>query len=123
MEARLEAVARYKQKIDVPSLMVLLRSPYLTSPVATRLGLPNEEIIKNLSMDTAGVQNVIQVDLRWPDPTKGKAVLSALANDYVAFSLSQRQATLNSGVKYLDQQAPAILREVTTLENKLSQIP
>ena len=118
---KLEAVARYKQKIDVPSLMVLLRSPYLTSPVATRLGLPNEEIIKNLSMDTAGVQNVIQVDLRWPDPTKGKAVLSALANDYVAFSLSQRQATLNSGVKYLDQQAPAILREVTTLENKLSR--
>jgi uncharacterized protein involved in exopolysaccharide biosynthesis len=118
---KLEAVARYKQKIDVPSLMVLLRSPYLTSPVATRLGLPNEEVIKNLSMDTAGVQNVIQVDLRWPDPTKGKAVLSALANDYVAFSLSQRQATLNSGVKYLDQQAPAILREVTTLENKLSR--
>jgi capsular exopolysaccharide synthesis family protein len=72
-------------------------------------------------MDTAGVQNVIQVDLRWPDPTKGKAVLSALANDYVAFSLSQRQATINSGVKYLDEQAPAILREVATLENQLSK--
>jgi capsular exopolysaccharide synthesis family protein len=118
---KIEAVARYKQKIDVPSLMVLLRSPFLTSPVATRLGLSNEEIAENLSMDTAGVQNVIQVDLRWPDPTKGKAVLSALANDYVAFSLSQRQATLNSGVKYLDQQAPAILREVATLENELSK--
>ena len=118
---KIEAIARYKQKIDVPSLMVLLRSPYLTSPVATRLGLSNEEIAKNLSMDTAGVQNIIQVDLRWPDPTKGKAVLSALANDYVAFSLSQRQATLNSGVKYLDQQAPAILREVATLENQLSR--
>ncbi len=95
---KIEAIARYKQKIDVPSLMVLLRSPFLTSPVATRLGLSNEEIAKNLSIDTAGVQNVIQVDLRWPDPTKGKAVLSALANDYVAFSLSQRQATINSGL-------------------------
>jgi capsular exopolysaccharide synthesis family protein len=118
---KIEAIARYKQRIDVPSLMVLLKSPYLTSPVATRLGLSNEEISKNLSMDTAGVQNVIQVDLRWPDPTKGKALLAALANDYVAFSLSQRQATLNSGVKYLDQQAPAILREVATLENQLSR--
>ena len=118
---KIEAIARYKQKIDVPSLMVLLRSPFLTSPVATRLGLSNDEIAKNLSIDTAGVQNVIQVDLRWPDPTKGKAVLSALANDYVAFSLSQRQATLNSGVKYLDEQAPAILREVATLENQLSK--
>jgi len=118
---KIEAIARYKQKIDVPSLMVLLRSPFLTSPVATRLGLSNEEIAKNLSIDTAGVQNVIQVDLRWPDPTKGKAVLSALANDYVAFSLSQRQATINSGVKYLDEQAPAILREVATLENQLSK--
>jgi succinoglycan biosynthesis transport protein ExoP len=118
---KIEAIARYRQRIDVPSLMVLLRSPYLLSPVATRLGLSNEEIANNLSMDTAGVQNVIQVDLRWPDPTKGKAVLSALANDYVAFSLSQRQATLNSGVKYLDQQAPAILRQVATLENQLSR--
>jgi len=118
---KIEAIARYKQRIDVPSLMVLLKSPYLTSPVATRLGISNEEIAKNLSMDTAGVQNVIQVDLRWPDPTKGKALLAALANDYVAFSLSQRQATLSSGVKYLDQQAPAILREVATLENQLSR--
>ena len=119
---KLEAIARYKQRIDVPSLIVLLRSPYLTSPVATRLGLSNEEIAKNLMMDTVpGVQNVIQVDLRWPDPTKGKAVLAALANDYVAFSLSQRQATLDSGVKYLDQQAPAILREVASLENQLSR--
>lgn len=118
---KIEAIARYKQRIDVPSLIVLLRSPYLTSPVASRLGLSNEEIARNLSMATAGVQNVIQVDLRWPDPTKGKALLAALANDYVAFSLSQRQATLNSGVKYLDQQAPAILREVATLENQLSR--
>ena len=119
---KLEAIARYKQRIDVPSLIVLLRSPYLTSPVATRLGLSNEEIAKNLVMDTVpGVQNVITVDLRWPDPTKGKAVLAALAHDYVAFSLSQRQATLDSGVKYLDQQAPAILREVATLENQLSR--
>lgn len=118
---KIEAIARYKQRIDVPSLMVLLQSPYLVSPVATRLGLSNEEVIKNLTMATAGVQNVIQVNLRWPDPTKGKAVLAALANDYVGFSLSQRQATLNSGVKYLDQQAPAILREVATLENQLSR--
>jgi len=118
---KLEAIARYKPRIDVPSLMVLLQSPYLVSPVATRLGLSNEEVIKNLTMATAGVQNVIQVNLRWPDPTKGKAVLAALANDYVGFSLSQRQATLNSGVKYLDQQAPAILREVATLENQLSR--
>jgi capsular exopolysaccharide synthesis family protein len=119
---KLEAIARYKQRIDVPSLIVLLRSPYLTSPVATRLGLSNEEIAKNLVMDTVpGVQNVITVDLRWPDPTKGKAILAALAHDYVAFSLSQRQATLDSGVKYLDQQAPAILREVATLENQLSR--
>lgn len=118
---KLEAIARYKQRIDVPSLMVLLRSPYLTAPVATRLGLSNEEIANNLSMDTAGVQNVIQVDLRWPDPTKGKALLTALANDYVAFSLSQRQATITSGVKYLDEQAPTILREVATLENQLSR--
>ena len=119
---KLEAIARYKQRIDVPSLIVLLRSPYLTSPVATRLGLSNEEIAKNLVMDTVpGVQNVITVDLRWPDPTKGKAILAALAHDYVAFSLSQRQATLDSGVKYLDQQAPALLREVATLENQLSR--
>jgi polysaccharide biosynthesis transport protein len=119
---KLEAIARYKQRIDVPSLIVLLRSPYLTSPVATRLGLSNEDIAKNLNMESVpGAPNVVNVDLRWPDPTKGKAVLAALANDYVAFSLSQRQATLDSGVKYLDQQAPAILREVVTLETQLSR--
>ncbi len=116
-----ETIARSEIKTDVPSLIVLMRSPLLLGPVAQRQGVPLRALESNLSInqESARVDNVLNVSLRWPDPAKGKAILRQLAKDYTAFSLTQRQAAVNSGVRFLDEQAPAIEERVTKLSQEM----
>ncbi|WP_216901242.1 polysaccharide biosynthesis tyrosine autokinase [Synechococcus sp. CCY 9618] len=116
-----ESVARSQVRNDVPSLIVLMRSPLLLGPVAQRQGIPLGALAGSLSInpESAAVENVLNVSLRWPDPAKGKAILRQLAKDYTAFSLTQRQAAVNSGVRFLDQQAPAIEARAQKLSQEM----
>jgi len=116
-----ESIARSEIKTDVPSLIVLMRSPLLLGPVAQRQGVPLRALESNLSInqESARVDNVLNVSLDWPDPVKGKVILRQLAKDYTAFSLTQRQAAVNSGVRFLDEQAPAIESRVQKLSQEM----
>jgi len=119
-ETKLENIARQETKNDVPSLIVLMRSPLLVKPVADRMGVSMNELISNLSISPAGnVDQVLYVNLRWRDPGKGRLILNELSKDYTKFSQSQRQAALNSGVDFLEQQAPGLRNEVIKLEAQL----
>jgi polysaccharide biosynthesis transport protein len=116
-----EQIARSSVQNDVPSLVVLLRSPLLIKGLAEKNGVGMNEIINNLSIAPASgdVQNVLNVTLRWRDPVKGRAILNQLSQEYTNFSLTQRQATLDSGVNFLDQQAPDLLSRVEKLQTEL----
>ena len=116
-----EQIARSNFNGDVPSLVVLLRSPLLMKPLAEKQGISMAQLINNLSIDTANeeVQNVLNVSLRWPDAVKGRAILNQLSEDYTRFSLTQRQAALDSGVKFLDRQAPEIMQRVERLQGEM----
>ena len=119
-ESKLETIARQAPKNDVPSLIVLMRSPLLVKPVADRMGISMNELIDNLSIAPAGnVDQVLNVSLRWRDPGKGRLLLNELSKDYIKFSRSQRQAALNSGVDFLEQQAPSLRGNVLSLEAQL----
>ncbi|MEA5416547.1 GumC family protein [Synechococcus sp. BA-132 BA5] len=116
-----ETIARTPIKTDVSSLIVLMRSPLLLGPVAQRQGVPLGALQSGLSInqESAQVDNVLNISLLWPDPTKGKEILRQLAKDYTAFSLTQRQAAVNSGVRFLDEQAPSIESRVQKLSQEM----
>jgi capsular exopolysaccharide synthesis family protein len=119
-ESKLETVARTAPKNDVPSLIVLMRSPLLIKPMADRMGVSMREVIDNLSVSPAGdVDQVLNVSLRWRDPAKGRLILNELSKDYTKFSQTQRQAALNSGVEFLNEQAPDINNRVVKYEAQL----
>jgi len=119
-ETKLETVARAAPKPDVPSLIVLMRSPLLVKPVADRMGVPMQDVIDNLGVSPVGdVDQVLYVTLRWRDPAKGRQILNELSKDYTKFSQSQRQAALDSGVEFLNQQAPDINNRVVKYEAEL----
>ena len=119
-ETKLETVARAAPKADVPSLIVLMRSPLLVKPVADRMGVSMQEVIDNLSVSPVGnVDQVLYVSLRWRDPAKGRMILNELSKDYTKFSQTQRQATLDSGVEFLNEQAPDINARVVKYEAQL----
>jgi capsular exopolysaccharide synthesis family protein len=84
------------------------------------MGVSMHELIDNLSVSSASnVEQVLNVNLRWRDPNKGRLILNELSKDYTKFSQAQRQSALNSGVDFLEQQAPALIRNVSTLESQL----
>lgn len=108
---------------DIPSLVVLLRSPLLLRDLAVKQGVSIPEVISNLRIGLAAedVKNVLNISLRWRDPSKGRQILSQLSKIYTNFSLTERQATLDSGVRFLDSQAPELLARVEKLQAELRQ--
>ena len=116
-----EALARSNFNFDIPSLVVLLRSPLLIKPIAEKEGIGITELVNNLTIGTPSptVQNILNVSLRWPDPVKGRQILNLLSQSYTRFSLTQRQEAMASGVKFLDEQAPDIMRRVESLQNEM----
>ncbi|MFZ0406663.1 MAG: AAA family ATPase [Cyanobium sp.] len=116
-----EQIARSNYTSDAPSLGVLLRSPLLIGPLAQKEGVSMVELINNLSITPASetVQSILNVSLRWPDPVKGRQILTQLSQIYTRFSLTERQAALDSGVKFLDRQAPEIMQRVDRLQSEM----
>jgi uncharacterized protein involved in exopolysaccharide biosynthesis len=106
---------------DIPSLVVLLRSPLLLRDLSVKQGVSVPEVISNLRIGLAAdnVKNVLNINLRWRDPAKGRAILAQLSKIYTNFSLSERQATLDSGVRFLESQAPELLARVEKLQAEL----
>jgi len=119
-EGKIEALARAKTKNNIPALRALLTSPLVVAPVAERLGLQTSDIIERLSVDQGSdTTAVMKVALTWRNPEQGRLILDNLAKDYIRFSLVQRQQSIDSGMKWLDSQAPAILANVNRYESKL----
>ncbi len=127
-EGTVGAIARSDFTTDVNSLTVLLRSPLLIRPLAEKHGVGMNELIKNLTITpariaaargTATTNNVLDVSLKWSNPIQGKQILTSLSQIYTRFSQTQRQEALDSGIKFLDRQAPEIQQRVDRLQNEL----
>ena len=117
----IESIARSNFKPDVPSLIVLLRSPLLIRSMADKQGVNMMDVINSLTISPASqdVQNVLNVSLRWGDPTKGRAILNSLSQDYTRFSLVQRQAALESAINFLNLQGPKIMTRMNQLQEQM----
>jgi capsular exopolysaccharide synthesis family protein len=119
-EGKIETLARAKTKSNIPALRAILTSPLVVAPVAERMGLQSREISERLRIDAAeGTTAVMTVALNWKNPEQGRLILENLAKDYVNFSLAQRQLSIESGMKWLNSQAPSILANVNNYEARL----
>jgi succinoglycan biosynthesis transport protein ExoP len=128
-EGALGAIARSNYNADINSLTVLLRSPLLVRDLAQKQGVGMNSLIDNLSISPAKAtgsgrggsttDNVLSVTLRWSNPEKGRKILTDLSQIYTRFSQKQRQEALDSGIKFLDRQAPEIQQRVDVLQNEM----
>ena len=116
-----ETIARGGNRNDLPNMVRLLRSPLLIAPVADQQAVSMQLVMRNLrfGLPQEGVSNVLAVSLRWDDPVQGKQILDALSRSYVTFSQVQRQEALDSGVRFLGQQAPELLARMDSLQDEL----
>ncbi len=109
-------------KADTAVLNQVLRSTLLLAPIATRFGLPPGKIASGLTIAGADrtTQGVLNITLQWHDPLQGQALLAALAERYLAYSLRQRQEKLRQGLAFLDEQAPELQNRMGKVEQELA---
>jgi capsular exopolysaccharide synthesis family protein len=106
---------------NIPNLIQVFRSPLLLQPVAAKLGVSVNSLEQGLTIESpAGAEGVLEVTLDWDDPRQGQKILEALSQNYLAFSLNQRQEKLAQGLSFLDAQAPALVRQMVDLQEQLS---
>lgn len=123
-EGTVGAIARSSFNPDINNLIVLLRSPLLIRPLAEKQGIGMNQLISQLSIAPQAIgsittDSILNVTLNWPNPVQGRQILSALSQVYTRFSQSQRQEALDSGIKFLDRQAPEIQQRVDRLQNEM----
>ena len=120
-EGKIATVARSRAKANnIPALRAILRSPFVISPVAERMGLQTSQIVERLDIQPGeNTTSVMKVTLWWTNAEQGRLILENIANEYVRFSTVQRQLGIEGGMKWLDAQAPEILAKVNLYENQL----
>lgn len=109
-----------RARVSAASLAPLLRSPLLLQGIAERERLRPQQLASLIDVSSPEDSNdLVAVRLRWNDPVKGQQLLEDLARTYVRFSADQRLAALDSGVRFLDRQAPDLQARMDELQNQL----
>ncbi|MEB3361478.1 MAG: polysaccharide biosynthesis tyrosine autokinase [Synechococcaceae cyanobacterium] len=114
-----------RTKVDLPTLIELLKSPLLLDPVAKRHNLDSAGLARNITIKPGGdrqreAEGVIRVFVKGPDRQRGSALVTDLSQAYLEASLRQRQERLNEGIRFLDQQAPALMGQTEALQQQLA---
>ena len=126
-------LARNSTRIDIPTLISLLKSPYMLDPLAQRLGVSSgglgARINIGLSGDVdggakgrgrAGAEGVLAVEITGRNPKEDKVLLEQISQLYLQAALGQRQQRLADGISFLNQQAPALEKKTADLQSEMA---
>ena len=126
-------LARNSTLTDIPTLITLLKSPYLLSPLAQKLGISSgglgARINIGLSPDAEGgskgrggrsSDGVLVVEITGRNPKEDKVLLEQISSLYLQAALSERQQRLADGIRFLNQQAPALELKTAELQSEMA---
>jgi polysaccharide biosynthesis transport protein len=123
--------------VDYPTLLQVLQSSELLSKIAKRLQPTYPEVTleslsqdlgsKNLTIQRMGTNlldstKLIDVTYKGGDAPKVKAVLLAVSQEYLAYSLEARKSRISGGVDFIEGQLPGLQQRVTDLQGQLQTL-
>ena len=113
---------------DIPTLLELLRSPLILSPLEDKFNLGRYSLERRLSIQAGGgrsrfdmAKGVLIVLLEDKNKKNGTKLLESIGESYLNLSLEQKQQNLKDGLNFLDAQFPKILKENSDLQIKLAK--
>ena len=119
-----EELARNTTSNDIPTLIELLRSPLLLSPIAQRYDLNATTLTKRIKITTGGkskeAEGILKVSVTGRDPVEDKQLLDDLSSTYLQAALQQRQQRLSDGLNFLNRQAPALEAKTEEIQSEVS---
>ena len=118
-------LARNTTSSDIPTLIELLKSPSMLAPIARRFGTTSSKLADRISIASGGsrqekAEGVLTVELTGRDPQEDKRLLENLSSTYLQSALNQRQQRLADGIRFLNQQAPALEARTAELQSELA---
>jgi polysaccharide biosynthesis transport protein len=123
--------------VDYPTLLQVLQSPGLLSNVAKRLqpnypevtleSLTQDVASKNLNIQRIGTNlldstKLIDITYKGGNAEQVQAVLSAVAQEYLDYSLEARKSRISGGVDFIEEQLPGLQQRVTDLQAQLQTL-
>jgi polysaccharide biosynthesis transport protein len=108
---------------DVETKIRVLGSPRVIDPVVEVLeaeypDLSYGAIAGSLAVESDG-QNILTVSYQNSNPELVQDVLEQLSQAYLNYSLEERQADIQKGIKFVEEQLPELEERVQTLEDDL----
>ena len=120
-----EELARNTTSNDIPTLIELLQSPLLLSPIAQRYNLNANSLANRITITTGGkklkeAEGILKVSVTGRDPVEDKQLLDDLSSTYLQAALQQRQQRLSDGLNFLNRQAPALEAKTEEIQSEVS---
>lgn len=113
-----------KSNLDYASQIQVLRSEIIVKDALPKLqstypDITYNSLISNLTIKRLGSTKVIEISYKNQDTKKIDLVLKTLSKFYLDYSLDKRKTKLNQGLKFVEEQLPAIRNRVAQLQQKL----
>lgn len=118
--------------IDYATLIRVLQSPGMLEDVVKRVQSRYPEITlynlrQNLEVERIGEETnegtkLVRVSYYDTDPERIEFVLDQVAAEYLQFSSEDRQKRIGGGVKFIEEQLPALQQRVNQLESNLQTL-
>jgi succinoglycan biosynthesis transport protein ExoP len=77
------------------------------------------EVVRNLSIRQAGQADVLIVAYTDSNPERAKAVLEALGQTYVDYSLDRQRSQATNAIKFIEEQLPSTQQELNQVEETI----
>ena len=123
--------------VDYPTLLQVLQSQELLTKVVKRLkpnypevtleSLNQDILSKTLTVQRLGTNlldstKLIDVTYKGGNPQQVQAVLSAVSQEYLDYSLGARKSRISGGVDFIEGQLPGLQQRVTDLQGQLQSL-
>ena len=111
---------------DEPTLIALLKSPFVLQPIADQyslsvLSLERKISIKNQRIGNREADGVLVINLRSQNLERGTNILNSLSERYLKTANELKQQKLKDGLKFLNEQTPVLFKKTRDLQNKLAE--
>ncbi|MEB3272422.1 MAG: polysaccharide biosynthesis tyrosine autokinase [Prochlorothrix sp.] len=111
-------------ELGIVTQIEILKSPLLLNPLYQSLqasypDLTFEELSDNLSLTNPRSSQILTISYQGTDPEQIEAVLQAVSETYLAYSLQQKKDSLIQGIAFVDQELPKVEERVQSKRQEL----
>lgn len=119
--------------LDYPTQLELLQSPKVLLPIYETIqqrypDFTYMDLRNNLFIERTGGKaradrtKILQVSYRHEDPQLVELVLNEVADKYLTYSLEDRRSRIGEGVKFIEDQLPALQQRVNQLQSQMERL-